>query len=252
MKSIRHTLLSALRDDELTLDDLLSLTDLPRKQLHDNLHACKKEDLLSVRRDEATGLPAYRLTEAGRARLDGIEDGSIIKGGRKSPSASKATAPALTKTPGKLTVSDGAYIVAIADIRDAIGDSEGRLTLDDVVESIREIAERADQHDALQAERDQLRADLAELAKMNNENAAKLVRVENQRAELALAQSDDRLLSALMANQYLILSPKRKPQRVKSHAKAQDIALSAARAHGMAEVYALVPAGRAIRGAVWR
>lgn len=375
MKSIRHQIFTELHKlAEATLDELLTQCDqINRKQLQDNLNAACTEGLASRRRDDATGLPAYRLTQAGKDRLVGLNAGESFKGkrpGNVKPEAEKrkadptkigltqpsaiaaemihgdplnTSAERVKKSPEnndhnrglyqkyKVERTDGssapggkhesceyfvldmahdkhayaavaayakscdaeypelandlreryvgAYgepvtttradadvgtmIVLLADIREAIGDSEGRLMQDELVEAVREIAGRAALYDEATVKLGKLSGELVDAQTRYDDIDQKHRTLFGDfvalGVELGKLKSDNERLSKSNkptedsgASQYLILSPKRKPQRVKSQAKAQDIALSAASARGMAEVFALVPAGKAVRGAVWQ
>ena len=59
-----------------TMDDLAMTTGLERKNLHDNVKASMREDLIERIRDDVTGLPAYKLTAKGRAWLENDKDNS--------------------------------------------------------------------------------------------------------------------------------------------------------------------------------
>lgn len=52
--------------------------------------------------------------------------------------------------------------------------------------------------------------------------------------------------------QFVVRTPSQPPRFTKRHKTAHAAALSAASRHGMAEVFALVPVGKAVRGAVWK
>lgn len=54
------------------------------------------------------------------------------------------------------------------------------------------------------------------------------------------------------AAQYIVKTPSRPPRFTKLHKNAHAVAMSSARQHGFAEVFALIPVGKAIRGAEWR
>lgn len=71
MASIRFALLSCLnRHGQQTMDDLESqITDVPRKQIYNNLQPAKRENLISTDKDIVTGLPAYKITDAGKQWL---------------------------------------------------------------------------------------------------------------------------------------------------------------------------------------
>lgn len=82
------------------------------------------------------------------------------------------------------------------------------------------------------------------------ENAG--IKLSSQVAELQLAMENAGKIATRLANQYLVKTPNKPPRFTKKHAKAQNVALSAARQHGLAEVFELVPVGKAIRGAEWK
>lgn len=62
----------------------------------------------------------------------------------------------------------------------------------------------------------------------------------------------DASFSVGSAAQFVVKTPSKPPRFTKKHSNAQATALSAARQHGFAEVFALVPVGKAVRGAEWR
>ena len=330
MKSIRHKIFIELaKISEGTVDELLMQCDpITRRQLQDNLNAACTEGLVSRRRDDATGLPAYRLTKAGNERLAGLNAGESFKGKRPvkvKPEAEKRKAEPVDaidtsekpvdNSAKNEQVSDFTLFGVIADIRNAIGDNTGKVMLGELAETIREIAGRAAQYDELVLTSNRNAAEVikagdmysAEVVRVNRlckaiermaeaagidtpesaDNEHIIGEIEHMRAEIGVAEakydglnekhavllsdfarvaventalkqlnkdmpSFGAVHEALKASQYLILSPKRKPQRVKSQNKAQDIALKAASVRGMAEVYALVPVGKAVRGAVWK
>lgn len=82
MKTIRQNLFEAIaRASEATIDELLDAVDgMSRKQIQDNCIASRTEGLLASRKDDTTGLPAYRLTEAGKARLAKYHSGEVTQG----------------------------------------------------------------------------------------------------------------------------------------------------------------------------
>ncbi len=54
------------------------------------------------------------------------------------------------------------------------------------------------------------------------------------------------------AGPFVVRTPSRPPRFTKKHKNAHAVAMSAARRHGFAEVFALVPVGKAVRGAEWK
>jgi len=305
MKSARHGILASLKDGEKTLDDLQAALALPRKQMHDNLNACKKDGLIATRRDDATGLPAYKLTSEGKTRLDGIESGDVVRGRKSRSAIDTSVKPVVEKCKASSTFlseneakEQHGLLCVIGDIRRAIGDDTGKVMLSELAETIRRIAGKASQYDEqvrdgevdnLRGELDKanltiysLKRDVRFMYATNQELAAnrgKILEAEQARAKkMSLAldnlnadamrlRSENTALKqlnkdmpgfgavheALKASQYIILAPRRKPQKVKSHDRAVSIAMSVARGiYRRAEVFALVPAGKAVRGAEWR
>jgi len=59
-----------------TMDDMVLTTGMERKNLHDNVKACLKEDLCERFKDDVTGRPAYKLTPKGRQWLEDDKDDS--------------------------------------------------------------------------------------------------------------------------------------------------------------------------------
>lgn len=57
---------------------------------------------------------------------------------------------------------------------------------------------------------------------------------------------------AISAGPFVIRTTGKPPRFTTKHANAQSVAMSAARQHGAAEVFALIPVGKAVRGPVWK
>lgn len=60
------------------------------------------------------------------------------------------------------------------------------------------------------------------------------------------------LHQALTKGPFVVRTPSKPPRFTKKQTSAHTAAMSAARQHGFAEVFALVPVGKAVRGAEWR
>jgi hypothetical protein len=70
--NIRETILKEVaKERTVTIDDLIEITGLQRKQLHDNGKSAIKDGLLDRIKDDVTGQPAYELTAKGREWLTG-------------------------------------------------------------------------------------------------------------------------------------------------------------------------------------
>lgn len=73
--------------------------------------------------------------------------------------------------------------------------------------------------------------------------------------EAALTEANSRTTATVEHREpagYVVVTPRKPLRRTKLGKNAQALAMSAARANGFAEVYAIYPAGKAVRGAEWR
>lgn len=172
----------------------------------------------------------------------------------------------------------------IYDIRKAIGDPTGKIMLGDLAKHISEIYKLGEAHklacmswekSMMQAVgEDGVSSVVAAIEKIKNEATrtaefhAELDRhraaTTNLVSELATERQARLALQEQMdadpgvdikdaAAGYVMLASKRKPRRITRPESARDAAISAIRAGAQrAEVFALVPIGRALRGAVWK
>lgn len=77
-------------------------------------------------------------------------------------------------------------------------------------------------------------------------------RIESLREQLNGKPVDASLpMDVTAALQYVVRTPSKPPRFTKKQTNAHAVAMSAARQHGFAEVFALVPVGKAVRGAEW-
>ena len=168
-------------------------------------------------------------------------------------------------------------IGVLADIRAAVGDSEGRLMQDELVERVRAVYDLGEAHKraCLKWETAMMDAvgedgindvvgkiaDLQHKVSMQDaelfKQAGVVVDLRNQLESLqreamrgaTLLSGDDRYTAA----GYLVRAPKRAPRITAKQETAVAAALAAARnGSGRGEVFALVPVGKAVRGAEWR
>lgn len=116
------------------------------------------------------------------------------------------------------------------------------------------------------APEDELRRIKAELETARQELADSRAETDLVKVDMAqkLADSEARVVeleAALAAANswgygelagYVVATPNKPLRRAKLEKTAQQHAMSAARANGVAEVYAIFPAGKAVRGAEWR
>ena len=282
---------------------------------------CAKAGLLSMRRDDVTGQPGYTLTAEGKQRLaegPGSKQGGNMKkadsdseGGEvsvrvQSAEISPSVPPQIPPPqydPNSVAFSASTdaeqdqqrahlhLIGVLADIRAAVGDREGRLMQDELVERIRAIYDLGEAHkrDCIAWESAMMRAvgedgvndALKKIVDLQNKICMKdaelfkqsgaVVELRNLLAEertarMALQEQVEELQREAMrgasllsgsdrytAAGYLVRASKRKPRTLQTEDKAREAALSSIRAGAQrAEVYALVPIGCARRGAEWR
>ena len=267
MKSIRQAILSTLNTHgELTVDGMLDqITSFDRKTIGANVAQLVTEQLATRRKDDFTGAPAYRITDLGKSRIK--SDAAPVKG-------SLTTEPVKPVVKVNLTTEKPAVTIDQV-IHEIFPVSTGELA------ELRKLVEDGAKENA------RLRAELKEIAEMNNRNAASAVRAKMQDdrriKELsdALEQEHDEAMRLSASNKslqerivceetrswinadtpggviavnnsgFLILAPKRKPEIVKSFEKARQRAMSAAKSVGKVKVCAMVEVGHAVRGAVW-
>lgn len=168
-------------------------------------------------------------------------------------------------------------IGVLADIRAAVGDPEGKLMQDELVERVRAVYNLGEAH-----KRACLKWETAMMAAVGedgiNDVVGKIADLQNkvsmQDAELfkaaavivdlrnqleGLQREAMRGATCLSGQErytaagYLVRATKRKPRTLQAEDKAREAALGAIRAGALrAEVFALVPVGHARRGVEWR
>jgi len=83
-----------------------------------------------------------------------------------------------------------------------------------------------------------------------------MVRLSAENAALKTLNTDmpgfGAMHQAISAGPFVVRTPSKPPRFTSKHKNAHAVAMSAARRHGFAEVFALVPVGKAVRGAEWR
>lgn len=236
MKSIRKDILNCLASNgEQTLDEMLDRMDgYDRKTISSNLGPTKADGLITSRRDDVTGLPAYKITDAGKKRLDEMNE--------KPPK-------------GAASIEQRAVVAAVDHYNECV-----------VLRQKLEISERQRNEFFSTAEDLRSQLDISENAVSAWMNLAAefecksladlrvfvnscLQRIESLKSSTI---SDEPVDVTDAAIGYLIKAPKRAPKLVTKPDSARKAALAAARNCGRADVLALVPIGKAVRGAEWK
>lgn len=262
MKSIRKDLFECLdKHGEQTMDDLVNRIDgYTRGQLSNNLQAARKEELIASRRDDVTGGPCYKLTPAGKDRLKEIRQKACVQEKPKSETQSPLASTRETQKPIELRAVDIAvnrYNEA-AELRAKLALAEKQrdehFTQAEDYKSQLEVAESAVHYWIELAAEYECKSipDLRVLlGSYENRVATLQMAVDSLREQLDGNPVDASLQSA-SATQFVVKTPSKPPRFTKKHSNAHAAAMSAARQNGFAEVFALVPVGKAVRGAEWR
>lgn len=269
MKSIRQAILTTLNTHgELTVDGMLDqITNFDRKTIGSNVAQLVTEQLATRRKDDFTGAPAYRITDLGKSRIK--SDAAPVKD-------SLTTEPAKPVVKENLTTEH--FTTSIAEINAAIeaGQAENNRLRSALKESESVQDAQAKSLVGIEGEKIEL---LRENSTLRESQSAGVQRIDVLSEELDTVVSEcNRLKSENMAlktlnesmpgfgaaheavksadqqitvEQFLIRVPKRKPLVVKSFEKARQQAMSAAKSVGKVDVFAMVPVGHAVRGAVW-
>ena len=167
-------------------------------------------------------------------------------------------------------------IGVLADIRAAVGDPEGKLMQDELVEHIRAIYDLGEAHKRACMEwetammaavgEDGVNDVVGKIASLQHKvsmqdaelfkQAGVIVDLRNQLGEARAAHhalQESPTLESIEPAGYLVRATKRAPRITAKQETAVAAALAAARnGSGRGEVFALVPVGKAVRGAEWR
>jgi hypothetical protein len=253
MKSLRQDMLIHLAKSEHTVDEMIdSVTGYTRKQLADNLQQCFVEKLVTRRKDDTTGMPCYTITDLGKSRIKSdaksvTED--IEKARKIEPVASvETTVKAKASDGGRPVIESLCYIEEISALHKENNVLELALALetkkcDDLSKKLS--AEQKSNENLLienNALRDSLASECDERKRLQSENVA-----------LQVLNTDMPGFAAtyFAKKEYLVRS-NTAPVITKSFDRAQKAAKRSVMTHGgTAQVYALVKAGKARRGAEW-
>lgn len=256
MKSYRKIILQTLATHgELTIDDMITHTGIERKPLSSNIGPTKADGLITSRRDDVTGLPAYKITDLGRQRLAAMVESS-------TPAASK---------PAAKTIEQRAVNIAVDRHNEA----------DTLRARLKQAEKQRDDHfyraESLQTALENLDKRLGiigtmlinidgdsiedKLGKITHEHLHATQRLSDLEVAVDAAQQTIAKLEAESAeaidvkdaaSAFMVKAPGKKARICKKPENARNAALSGARQHGVARVFALVLVGKAVRGAEWK
>ena len=304
--NLRYEILKACASNPgAPIDEIADAIKHDRQKAAWAVRDCAKAGLLSMRRDDVTGQPGYTMTAEGKQRLaegPGSKQGGNMKkagsvGGEVSVRVQSAEIPPQITPqipPPQYDPNSAAFsastdaeqdqqrahlhlIGVLADIRAAVGDPEGKLMQDELVERVRAVYDLGEAHKracmkwetAMMAAvgEDGINdvvgkiADLQHKVSMQDAELFKQAAVVvDLRAQLETLQREAMRGATCLSGHdrytaagYLVRASKRKPRTLLDKDKARDAALSSIRAGAQrAEVFALVPIGHARRGVEWR
>ena len=168
--NLRYEILKACASNPgAPIDEIADAIKHDRQKAAWAVRDCAKAGLLSMRRDDVTGQPGYTMTAEGKQRLaegPGSKQGGNMKkagsdseGGEADAKAQSAEIPPQIPPPqydpnsAAFSASTDAeqdqqrahlhLIGVLADIRAAVGDPEGKLMQDELVERVRYVAKSA-------------------------------------------------------------------------------------------------------------
>lgn len=274
IKSIRKDLFICLnKHGEQTMDELVTRLDgYTRGQISNNLQAARTDQLVMRSNDGITGQPAYKLSDSGKKRLAEIV---TRKGGQEAlpvevVKALEKNGTAIDADPvvreNRTTETDE----VVTSLRKQVSDLE-----DDIRRQVqRAVAAEANRDDVVK-QRDTIIGSINKFCSATKEliggqhmplNLAECQQVLEASSKLTQGRIDEleatihtMELEAEQARDvneaavgYMIKVTGKQPIIRTKPKSAHAAALAGARAHGRADVLALVPIGKAVRGAEWK
>lgn len=234
MSNRQSVLLALQKHGKSTYDDLEQSTGIPRDKLRIAINDAKKAGHVDpAGKDTVSGMPAYEISRHGITWLT------------NNPPSGAAEASEEKAASAKVVV--------------------------DVNKAVRDVAEAIDQVKELQIQLAEWQSAAQEIGansakEMRNAFAAQDIRLTDQvrktnEALERVGQLEDQLQAGSFVSAraesikpagYIVARPKKALRRFNKEEVAESIALGAVRAGGSAEVFALVPHGKAVRGAEFR
>lgn len=227
IKSIRQQILASLvKNGEQTVDNMIDqINGFTRKQICDNIAQFVVEKLATRRKDDLSGMPAYKITDLGKSRIK--SDAAPVK---QSLTTQLVNSTVLVEQPVAEHIQSFAEVAELRKLVEA-GAAENLRLRGDLASAQDEISTRV-------SECNRLKTYCDELLDTNSGLATSAFNTAEHEQQVTVEQ-------------FLIRVPKRRPLVVKSFEKARQQAMSAAKSVGKVEVFAMVAVGHAVRGSVW-
>lgn len=259
--SIRKSVVAALaKNGQCTYDDLERYTGHPRDKMRIAINDAKKSGHVVLKKDDVTGQPAYQITQEGKAWL--AKNGST-EASESIAEEIKAAAEGLDHDakPAALTIAADTSAAQIKLLELKIQALELDLKAADAqlkiwlgITGIYHITSPAELRNYLATQDNEL----VEAKRRANEAQERLADLEIEAAEkISSAQRElsDAILVKLEETDpvgYIVASLNKPLRRYKKPTTAQASAIASARAAGLAEVFAIYPYGKAVRGVEWK
>ena len=259
--SNRLSVLTALdKHGKSTYGDLEFNTGLTRKQLLQAVNDAKKAGHIDAGgKDQLTGQPTYMITAKGLEWMAAMPQTVEVK----LPIPTAVSNPVVRES---RTTEAEATLRHLAHLTDALGGEMTQLqkakaeleTAETAVIRWLDLARKYDCNSIpeLRVFIGALEERINHLKNESNLIALNLESVEgDDLVEKVCTVMHERIhapkIVATDAAQFVVKTPSKPPRFTKKQTNAHAVAMSAARQHGFAEVFALVPVGKAVRGAEW-
>lgn len=254
--STRLTILQALiKNGQSTYDDLELSTGISRDKLRIAINDAKKAQHVILKKDDTTGQPAYSVTKDGRAwvKKNGTPAADAAQEAREAEQElTKAEQkPANAPIPTALTVAPRDESAAKV-FQARISELQASLSAWTSIAERCGVTSPDEMLNAFAAQ--DIR--LTDQVRKTNEALHRAGELEEQLQAAHLSLMSTAPVAATVGTLepagYLVTRPKKPLRRFTALHSAQAVALSAVRGGSSAEVFALHPVGKAIRGAEWK
>lgn len=265
MSNRQSVLIALQKHGRSTYDELEQSTGISRDKLRIAINDAKKAGHVDAGKDTITGLPAYEISRHGVAWLakNGVDkdepEAAEMPTDKECCNAAKVVATTagseVAKLREQLNAAEAANIRWLALARDFY--CNGTDELRGLISSLNK-AERAWEEAMMRAVgEDGVGSVCSAIESIKNRNAELQMTIDALTEQLNGMPVDASLPAESIdvkeaAIGYLIRVPGKRSLIRSKPEGAHAAAMSSARAHGRADVLALVPIGRAIRGAEWR
>lgn len=229
MSNRQSVLLALQKHGKSTYDDLEQSTGIPRDKLRIAINDAKKAGHVDpAGKDTVSGMPAYEISRHGITWLTNNPPSGATEAPEKKAESGKNTEP--------VTLLDQAAHIKELQIQLAEWQSAAQEIGANSAKEMRNAFAGQDIR-------------LTDQVRKTNEALERVGQLEDQ---LQAGSFVSARVESIKPAGYIVARPKKALRRFNKEEVAESIALGAVRAGGSAEVFALVPHGKAVRGAEFR